>query len=156
MREPSRASAPQHLQQDLGNDQGQQVWDFYPEVVQAKGRWVGPAPILLRGDQVPSWRVRGWCSGQAQVDGAELRTAMGQADEGERKTPLFNPQGYVTLPFKVDGEAPGERWAQCRVLGGGRPLNQRAQVGSLTPLLTHISEPQLPWRHECNDRRIVG
>ena len=81
---------------------------------------------------------------------------MGQADEGQRKTPLFNPQGYVTLPFKVDGEAPGERWAQCRVLEGGRPLNQRAQVGSLTPLLTHISEPQLPWRHECNDRRIVG
>lgn len=73
---------------------------------------------------------------------------MGQADEGERKTPLFSLQECVTLPFQVDGEAPRERWGQCRVLGGGRHLNERAQVGSLTPLLTHISEPQLPWWHK--------
>ena len=73
---------------------------------------------------------------------------MGQADEGERKTSLFSLQERVTLPFQVDGEAPRERWGQCRVLGGGRHLNERAQVGSLTPLLTHISEPQLPRWHK--------
>ena len=53
MREPSGAPALQHLQLDLGTDQGQQVRDFYAEVVHAKGRWVGLAPILVRGDQVP-------------------------------------------------------------------------------------------------------
>ena len=57
--------------------------------------------------------------------------------------------GDVSLsPLRQMERLPGERWGECRVLGEGRSLNQRAQVGRLTPLLTHTSEPQLAWWHK--------
>lgn len=71
-----------------------------------------------------------------------------QADEGERKTPLFSLQDMsLSLSGGWRGSQ-GEMGTGNRSPGRRQAFKRKGPGGSLTPLLTHISEPQLPWWHK--------